>query len=231
MLAVLYANFFLHGVSRSGAGVGLQSKTSRAKPNDSDIEIFDFTGAKNKNNRSKQNKGEKMSTKAFKSEKIEKIKEKVDKAQVAILTDYKGLSVEEIMKLRRSLQQTGGDYMVTKNTLTKLAIKGTPFEILSDSLKGPSAIAFGFEDQVSPAKALAKFIKEAKKGEIVAAVLDGKLLSAQEAKALANLPSKEELYAKMLGSINSPATGIANSINAVLSQLTRAMAAVRDQKQ
>jgi len=172
-----------------------------------------------------------MSTKAFKSEKIEKIKEKVDKAQVAILTDYKGLSVEEIMKLRRSLQQTGGDYMVTKNTLTKLAIKGTAYEVLSDSLKGPSAIAFGYEDQVSPAKALAKFIKEAKKGEIVAAVLDGKLLSAQEAKALANLPSKEELYAKMLGSINSPATGIANSINAVLSQLTRAMAAVRDQKQ
>ena len=172
-----------------------------------------------------------MSTKAFKSEKIEKIKEKVDKAQVAILTDYKGLSVEEIMKLRRSLQQTGGDYMVTKNTLTKLAIKGTAYEVLSDSLKGPSAIAFGYEDQVSPAKALAKFIKEAKKGEIVAAVLDGKLLSAQEAKALANLPSKEELYAKMLGSINSPASGIANSINAVLSQLTRAMAAVRDQKQ
>ena len=171
-----------------------------------------------------------MSTKAFKDEKIEKIKEKVDKAQVAILTNYQGLTVEEITKLRRSIQQGGGDYMVTKNTLTKIAIKDTPYEVLSDSLKGPSAIAFGFEDPVSPAKALSKFIKDAKKGEIVAAVLEGKLLTAQEAKALANLPTKEELYAKMLGCVNSPATGIVGSINAVMAQLTRAMAAVRDQK-
>ena len=171
-----------------------------------------------------------MSTKAFKDEKIEKIKEKVDKAQVAILTNYQGLTVEEITKLRRSIQKGGGDYMVTKNTLTKIAIKDTPYEVLSDSLKGPSAIAFGFEDPVSPAKALSKFIKDAKKGEIVAAVLEGKLLTAQEAKALANLPTKEELYAKMLGCVNSPATGIVGSINAVMAQLTRAMAAVRDQK-
>ena len=171
-----------------------------------------------------------MSTKAFKDEKIEKIKEKVDKAQVAILTNYQGLTVEEITKLRRSIQQGGGDYMVTKNTLTKIAIKDTPYEVLSDSLKGPSAIAFGFEDPVSPAKALSKFMKDAKKGEIVAAVLEGKLLTAQEAKALANLPTKEELYAKMLGCVNSPATGIVGSINAVMAQLTRAMAAVRDQK-
>lgn len=171
-----------------------------------------------------------MSTKAFKDEKIEKIKEKVDKAQVAILTNYQGLTVEEITKLRRSIQKGGGDYMVTKNTLTKIAIKDTPYEVLSESLKGPSAIAFGFEDPVSPAKALSQFIKEAKKGEIVAAVLEGKLLSAQEAKALANLPTKEELYAKMLGCVNSPATGIVGSINAVMAQLTRAMAAVRDQK-
>lgn len=171
-----------------------------------------------------------MSTKAFKDEKIEKIKEKVDKAQVAILTNYQGLTVEEITKLRRSIQQGGGDYMVTKNTLTKIAIKDTPYEVLSDSLKGPSAIAFGFEDPVSPAKALSKFIKDAKKGEIVAAVLEGKLLTAQEAKALANLPTKEELYAKMLGCVNSPATGIVGSINAVMAQLTRVMAAVRDQK-
>ena len=72
--------------------------------------------------------------------------------------------------------------------------------------------------------------KETKKGEILAAAMDGKLLSASEAKALATLPSKQEIYAKMLGCINSPASGIANSINAVMSQLTRTMAAVRDQK-
>ena len=171
-----------------------------------------------------------MSTKAFKNDKVSLIKEKIDKAQVAIVTDYKGLTVEEITKLRRSLQKDGGDYMVTKNTLAKIAIKGTPYEVLADSMKGPIAIAFGFEDQVAPAKALSNFIKEVKKGEILAAAMDRNLLSASEAKALANLPSKAELYAKMLGCINSPASGIANSVNAVMSSLVRAIAAVRDQK-
>lgn len=171
-----------------------------------------------------------MSTKAFKNEKIEKIKENVDKAQVAIVTEYRGLTVEEITNLRRELQKVGGDYMVTKNTLAKIALKGTNYEVLAETLTGPIAIAFGFDDPVAPAKALAKFIKDTKKGEIMAAALDGKLLSAKEAKALANLPSKEEIYAKMLGSINSPASGIVGSINAVMAQLTRTMAAVRDQK-
>lgn len=171
-----------------------------------------------------------MSTKAFKSEKISQIKEKMEKAKVAIVTDYKSLSVEEITKLRRSIQKEDGDYMVTKNTLAKIAVKGTEYEVLSDALTGPVAIAFGFDDQVAPAKALAKFIKETKKGEILAAAMDGKLLTAAEAKALASLPSKQEIYAKMLGCINSPASGIANSINAVMSSLTRAVAAVRDQK-
>ena len=171
-----------------------------------------------------------MSTKAFKNDKIALIKEKIDKAQVAIVTEYKGLSVEEITKLRRALQKDNGDYMVTKNTLAKIAIKGTPYEVLSDSLKGPIALAFGYGDQVAPAKALSQFIKETKKGEILGAVLDGKLMSAAEAKALASLPSKEEIYAKMLGCINSPASGIANSVNAVMSSLVRAVAAVRDQK-
>ena len=171
-----------------------------------------------------------MSTKAFKEDKVALIKEKIDKAQVAIVTEYKGLSVEEITNLRRALQKEDGDYMVTKNTLAKIAIKGTPYEVLSETFKGPIAIAFGFKDQVAPAKALSKFIKDTKKGEIIAAAMDGKLMSASDAKALATLPSKEEIYAKMLGCINSPASGIANSVNAVMSSLVRAVAAVRDQK-
>ena len=171
-----------------------------------------------------------MSTKAFKTEKIEAIKSKIEKAQVAVITEYKGLTVEEITNLRRDIQKEGGDYMVTKNTLTKIAIKGTPYEALAEKMTGPVALAFGFKDPVAPAKAVKNFIEKAKKGEIIGAVLDGKLLSVEETKALANLPSKEELYAKILGSINSPASGIANSLNAVMSQLTRAMAAVRDQK-
>lgn len=171
-----------------------------------------------------------MATKAFKEDKIKAIKEKLEKAQVAIVTEYKGLSVEEITNLRRKLQKEDGDYTVTKNTLAKIAVKGTAYEVLTDCFKGPIALAFGFKDQVSPAKALASFIKEVKKGEIIGAALDGKLLSAEEAKALATLPSKEEIYAKMLGCINSPASGIANATNGVITQLVRTMAAVRDAK-
>jgi large subunit ribosomal protein L10 len=171
-----------------------------------------------------------MATKAFKKDKIESIKEKLQQAQVAIVTEYRGFSVEEITNLRRKLQKEEGDYTVTKNTLAKIAVKGTEYEILTDVLKGPIALAFGYKDQISPAKVLAGFIKETKKGEIIAAALDGKLLSAEEAKALANLPSKEEIYAKMLGCINSPASGIANSMNAVLTQLVRTLDAVKDAK-
>ncbi len=171
-----------------------------------------------------------MATKAFKSEKIDALKGKLEKAQVAVVTEYKGYSVEEISALRRALQQKGGDYMVTKNTLAKIAVKGTDFEVLTETFKGPIAIAFGYEDQVSPAKAVSDFIKETKKGVIIGAALDGKLLSEAEAKALANLPSKEELIAKILGSINSPATGIVGSVNAVVSQLVRTVAAVKDTK-
>lgn len=169
-----------------------------------------------------------MATKAFKDNKIESIKEKLSKAQVAIVTEYIGLSVEEITNLRRKLQKEDGDYTVTKNTLAKIAVKGTEYEVLTDSFKGPIALAFGFKDQVSPAKTLSNFIKEVKKGEIIAAALDGKLLSADEAKALANLPSREEIYAKMLGCVNSPASGIANSVNGVLTKLVRTLDAVKD---
>lgn len=171
-----------------------------------------------------------MATKAYKSNKIEEIKSKLNSAKVAVITDYRGLSVDQITKLRRELQKADGDYMVTKNTLAKIAVKGTEFEVLTEALTGPVALAFGYKDQVSPAKIMSEFIKKAKKGEILGAALDGKLFSAEDAKALANMPSREELYAKMLGCINSPASGIANSTNAVLTSLVRAMDAVREQK-
>ena len=171
-----------------------------------------------------------MSTKAFKQDKIEAMKENFSKAKVAVVTEYIGMSVEEITKLRRALQKEDSDYMVTKNTLAKVAAKGTQFEVLEEVLKGPVAIAFGFKDEVAPAKVLKNFIKEAKKGQVIAAALDGKLLDAKETAVLADLPSKEELYAKMLGCINSPATGIAGAVNAVMSGLVRAMDQVAKQK-
>ena len=97
-----------------------------------------------------------MATKAFKQEKIAHIKEYAEKAKVAIVTNYKGLSVEEITNLRRLLQKAGADYTVTKNTLAKIAMQGTSFEVLADSMKESTAIAFGFDDEVSAAKVVGK---------------------------------------------------------------------------
>jgi len=172
-----------------------------------------------------------LATKAFKEEKINEIKQTASKAKVAIVSDYRGLTVEEITDLRRRLQAEKGDFVVTKNTLAKIAFKGTELEGIAELLTGPSAIAFGFEDQVSPAKVITKFIKEKKKTEIKGGILDGKVLSENEVKDLANLPSKEELYAKILGSLNSPASGIVYAINGVMSGLVRALDEVRKQKE
>lgn len=172
-----------------------------------------------------------LATKAFKQEKIEDIRKTAQKAKVAIVSDYRGLTVEEITDLRRKLQAEKGDYVVLKNTLAKIAFKDTVLEGVEEYLKGPTAIAFGFEDQVSPAKVLTKFIKDKKKTEIRGGILDGKLLNPDEVKDLSNLPSKEELYAKILGSLNSPASGIVYSINAVMSSLVRAIDEVRKQKE
>ena len=171
-----------------------------------------------------------MATKEQKNQKIEAIKESFAKAQVAIVSDPTGLSVEEITKLRRNLQKEGADYTVVKNTLAIKAIAGTEYEGLTELLKGASAVAFGFDDQVAPAKVLAAFIKEADKANFKGGVLDGKVLSVEEVKALATLPSKEQLYANMLGCINSPATGIAGCVNGVMSALVRAIDQVKEQK-
>lgn len=172
-----------------------------------------------------------MATKAFKQVKIQEIKETALKAKVAIVSDYRGLTVEDITDLRRKLQQENGDYTVIKNTLAKIAFKGTDFEGIDEHLKGPSAIAFGFGDQVSPAKVLTKFIKEKKKTEIRGGMLDGKVLSVEQVRELSNLPSKEELLAKILGGLNSPATGLANTVTGVMRALVRAIDEVRKQKE
>ena len=156
--------------------------------------------------------------------------EKIKAAPAGVLVNYIGINVENDTKLRRELREANVEYTVVKNTLAKIAVKGTEYEVLTEKLTGPIALAFGFNDPVSPAKAVSKFIKDTKKGVIIGAALDGKLLTEAETKALAELPSKEELYAKMLGCVNSPATGIVGSINAVMASLTRAIAAVRDQK-
>jgi len=172
-----------------------------------------------------------MATKAYKNEKIQEIKESIDKAKVAIVTNYRGYTVSEITDLRRQLQKENADYTVVKNTLAKRAIKGTGFEVLEEYLQGPNAVAFGFGDQVAPAKVITQYIKKSKKGEIIGGVIDGKALSPKEVQKLAELPSKEELIAKILGSLNSPASGLVMAMSGVARSLVIAMEEVRKQKE
>jgi len=173
-----------------------------------------------------------LSTKAFKNDKIGEIKESIANAKVAIVSDYRGLSVADITNLRRRLQKESGDYAIVKNTLAKIAIKETPFEGLEQFLNGPSALVLGFGDEVSPAKIVLQYLKEAKKtNEIKGGVLDGKVITAEEVKMISNLPSKEELIARIMGGLNSPAQGIANAVNGVARKLVYAMEEVRKQKE
>lgn len=171
-----------------------------------------------------------MATKQFKFDKIEKFKESISKAKVAVVADYRGFTVAEITELRRSLQKENSDFTVIKNTLAKIAIKDTPFEGLGEYLQGPTGIALGFGDEVSPAKVLTQYVKKAKKGEVRGGSLENNVLNAKEIQKLAELPSKEELYAKMLGSVNSPASGLVNTVNGVARALVIAMDQVRQQK-
>lgn len=172
-----------------------------------------------------------MSTKAFKNEKLEEIKKSIAEAKVAIVSDYRGLTVAEITDLRRQLQKEGADLTVVKNTLAIKAVENSEYKPLAALLKGPSAIIFGYKDQAAPAKVLTQFIKKAKKTEIKGAVLEGNTLSPKDVQKLAELPSKEELYAKILGSINSPASGLVNTLNGVARALVRAVDEVRKQKE
>lgn len=166
-----------------------------------------------------------------KAKAIEDIKKDICESTVAVVTDYRGLTVEEITDIRRKLQEKGAEYVVVKNTLAKIAIKDTPFEGLSDFLKGPTAVVLGKQDQVEPVKVIQEYAKKSKKMEIRGGLIDGSALDVEGVKQLADTPSREELYAKMLGSINSPARGIACCVNGVTEQLVRVMEAVRKQKE
>ncbi|MFA6988689.1 MAG: 50S ribosomal protein L10 [Candidatus Gastranaerophilaceae bacterium] len=172
-----------------------------------------------------------MATKAQKNDKIAEIKETIANAKVAVVADYRGLTVAQITDLRRKLQEEKGNLTVVKNTLAKKALEGTNFESLSEFLQGPTAIAFGYGDEVSPARILSKFAKTNDKVKLRGGSLDGKPLDAKQVDELAKLPSKEELIAKMLGSINSPATGLVGCVQGVMRGLVIAMDGVRKQKE
>ena len=132
------------------------------------------------------------------------IKEKFEKAQTVVVVDYRGLTVAEDTELRTQLRNAGVEYVVLKNTMIHLATKEMGYaDQLSAHLEGPTAVAFGYEDMIAPAKILSEFSKKAKKMTIKCGVCDGDFLDEAGVQALANLPSKEVLIAKIMGSMMS----------------------------
>lgn len=135
---------------------------------------------------------------------VEQIREKLAGAKAAVLVDYRGLTVEEDTQLRRNLRKAGVEYKVLKNTLIKRAADALDMNELDPYLNGPTAVAFSFDDPVAPAKIVNDCIKATKKMELKAGYVEGKFCDAKELSAIAELPSKEVLIAKMLGSFNAP---------------------------
>ena len=135
-------------------------------------------------------------------------------ATTGVLVDYRGLNVEEDTKLRNNLRAAGVKYFVVKNTLLRLAANQTGLEELDSILHGPTALAVS-DDAVAPAKVLADFAKENDTLEIKSGFMDGKVLSLDEINTLAKTPSKETLIAKMMGSLNSPISGLARLLSTI----------------
>ena len=144
---------------------------------------------------------------------VEEISAAIKEAQSVVLVDYRGLTVEQDTKLRKELREAGVNYKVYKNTMMNFAFKGTDFESLAPYLEGPSAVAISTTDATAPARVLAKFAKSAEALEIKAGVVEGTLYDANGMKAIASIPSREELLSKLLGSIQSPIANFARCMN------------------
>ncbi|MEJ2492422.1 MAG: 50S ribosomal protein L10 [Desulfuromonadales bacterium] len=157
--------------------------------------------------------------------------EKLKETKAAFLADYRGLDVEQANDLRNKLRETGVEYRVIKNTLLRLAAKDTAAVCLDAHLTGPTAIALVHDDPVAPAKALVEFAKKHDVFVLKAGMLDGKLIDSDAIKALSDLPSREELLAKMLGSFNAPASNFVGVLAAVPRSFVQVLAAIKDQKE
>lgn len=174
-----------------------------------------------------------MVTLAQKQERVTQLKDQLERSQLAVIADYRGLTVKQMTSLRRRIQESGGDYTVAKNTLIRLALKETEGMPEIDSmLEGPTALLLGYEDPVGPVKALMDFLKENKKElDVRGGILEGRPVDANELKKISTLPSREEMVAKLMGSMQSPAQGVVITLSGVARNLAYVLEAVRKQKE
>lgn len=146
---------------------------------------------------------------------IDEIKGSFDGAQGVVLVDYRGLTVAEDTDLRKQLREAGVVYKVYKNTYIKRAIAGTTFEGLTPSLEGPTAVAISKSDATAPARIISKFAKTAPKIEIKCGIVEGTFYDQNSIKVIADIPSRDELLSRLLGSMKSPITNMARVLKQI----------------
>ena len=165
-----------------------------------------------------------------KKEVVAEISARLAKAQAVVLAEYRGLPVEKVTQLRAQARASGVYLRVLKNTLARRAVQGTPFEKLAEKMVGP--LAYGIsDDPVAAAKVLHAYAKANDKLVIMAGAMPGYVMSAKEVGSLATLPSREELLAKLLGTMQAPVAKFVQTLNQVPGKFVRTLAAVRDQKE
>ncbi|MEE2885593.1 MAG: 50S ribosomal protein L10 [Chloroflexota bacterium] len=148
----------------------------------------------------------------------------IDKCTIAISTDHTGLNVTDMNLLRKSLRESGIEYRVIKNRLAHIAADNSTKPEIKEIVKGPTGIAFGYDDPLAPAKVLSEFVKSTRSPLIIrGAVMGQSVLTADQVQALADLPSKEELLSRLLGQLNAPITSLLYVLNGPVQGLARVL--------
>jgi large subunit ribosomal protein L10 len=170
-------------------------------------------------------------TRSEKETVIAEVADKVSRASALYFTDFTGLTVAEATDLRREFRKSGIEYKVVKNTLIRKALERvTGFDTVQEQLVGPTAIAFSYDDAIAPAKVMKKFSDKTGKVSLKVAVVENQLFEGSRLQELALLPTRSDLIASILGSIEAPVSGIVGAINAVMRDLAGVVDAIEKQK-
>ncbi len=162
---------------------------------------------------------------------VEELNDCFERAESMVITDYLGLDVAQMTELRHKLWESGVEYKVVKNTLAKIAAGQSEIEGIDNFLSGPTAIAFGMEDVVSPAKVLVNFAEDNDELEIKAGYLNGNIIDVDKVNSLAEIPPREELLAKAFASMKAPITGLVNVLQGNIRGLVQVLNQIKEQKE
>jgi len=161
---------------------------------------------------------------------VKELTDKFSSAKSLVITDYLGLNVAEMTELRSKLREAGVEFKVVKNTLATIAANDVEMEEMTDYFSGPTAIAFGEDDAVSPAKVLVEFAKDHEVLEIKAGLLNGEIISKEKVESLAEIPSREELLAKAFASMKAPLSGLVNVLQGNIRGLVQVLNQIKEEK-